>query len=499
MMTAHFEGPIEPKRQDALSGSNLLLTLVAAAVSWLSSIFRGRSLIRLLSPWSSRSGSGPPEKLRPTAYLDGLRGLAAFLVYWHHHQLWYHVPVQNMFFASSFGYNDFHYFAALPGIRFLFQGGHFAVAIFFVISGYVLSAKPISLIQAGEQTKLADNLASALFRRWLRLFLPVILTTFAYMTILHVFGIWTEVLKPHPTYFQAVWAWYCEVKNFCFIYNTRGEPWLSYNFHLWSIPVEFKGSIVIYTALLAFSRCGRNARLWCEAGLVFYFMYVVDGWSCAAFSAGMLLNDLEQLAAKNDLPAFFDRFRRYKTAIFYSMFVAGIYLGGAPGHSDKVEEMRKNPGWYYLSFLKPQAVYDAKWFFLFWGAVFIVASIPHIPWIKRFFDGRFCQYLGRISFALYLVHGPVLWTLGDRLAAAVGWPKEPRYEHLTGWIDKFPLSKGGPLGLEPASLLPHIILLPVTLYVAEIVTKAVDEPSVRFPQWLYKLVTAGGQTMKLPA
>ncbi|KAL2259726.1 hypothetical protein VTK26DRAFT_6478 [Humicola hyalothermophila] len=496
MMTAIFEGPgsIEPKRQ----GSSLVTTAAAAATSWLGSMFRGRSLIRLLSPWPPRS-SGPPEKLRPTAYLDGLRGLAAFLVYWHHHQLWAHVPVQNMFFASSFGYNEHHFFAALPVIRFLFQGGHFAVAIFFVISGYVLSAKPISLIQAGDQVKLADNLASALFRRWLRLFLPVILTTFALMTITYTFGIWTEVIKPQPSYLSAVWEWYVEVKNFCFVFNTHGNPWLSYNFHLWTIPFEFKGSIVIYTVLLAFSRCGRNTRLWCEAGLVFYFLYIVDGWYCAAFVAGMLINDLEQLAARDDLPAFFGRFRRHKQAIFYSMFAAAMYLGGTPGHSDKVEEMRRNPGWYWLSFLKPQAVFDAKWFFLFWAAVFLVASIPHIAWLRRFFEGRFCQYLGRLSFSIYLVHGPVMHTLGDRLYAAVGWPKEPRYEHLKAWVNIFPLSKGGPLGLEPAALLPHVILLPVTFYFAEIVARTVDEPSLKFPQWLYKAATAGGQAMNLPA
>ena len=31
---------------------------------------------------------GPRKQSRRTAYLDGLRGFAAFLVYWQHHQLW---------------------------------------------------------------------------------------------------------------------------------------------------------------------------------------------------------------------------------------------------------------------------------------------------------------------------------------------------------------------------------------------------------------------------
>ncbi|KAK4099011.1 hypothetical protein N658DRAFT_509066 [Parathielavia hyrcaniae] len=472
-------------------------SLISNMASWLATCFHGLSLVRLLSPWPPRTGSSQPEKLRPTAYLDGLRGFAAFLVYWHHHELWAHVPVQIMALESSFGYDGLHYFAALPLVRIFFHGGHLAVATFFVISGYVLSAKPLGLIHAGDQAKLADNVGSALFRRWLRLYIPLISTTFIYMTIVHAFGIWIDSRPAKESYLIAVWDWYCEVKNFSFIFHNSTVGWLSYNFHLWSIPVEFKGSIVIYTSLLAFARCPKNARLWCEAALIFYFLYIVDGWYCACFAAGMLLNDLEQLAAKDELPAFFARFRPYKQAIFYAMLACAMYLGGAPAHKAEVDELRKNPGWYLLSYLKPQAVYDAKWFFLFWAAVFLVASVPHVGWLKRFFETRFCQYLGRVSFSLYLMHGPVLWTLGDRLYAAVGWPKEARMTNIPQWWNAFPLSKSGPLGLEPAFLLPHLLLFPVTLYLAEIVTRAFDEPSVRFPQWLYKSVTA--RPMRLPA
>jgi peptidoglycan/LPS O-acetylase OafA/YrhL len=494
-MPSDLEGSIEPKRDEQLGSGSLLSDMA----SWLATSLQGLSFTRIFSPWPPKSGSTQPEKLRPTAYLDGLRGFAAFLVYWHHHELWAHVPVQGMSLESSFGYDGLHYFAAFPGIRNFFHGGHFAVATFFVISGYVLSAKPLSLIHAGEQAKLADNVGSALFRRWLRLYIPLICTTFIYMTIVHAFGIWIDSRPAKANYLVAVWDWYCEVKNFSFIFHNGKVGWLSYNFHLWSIPVEFKGSIVIYTSLLAFSRCPRNARLWCEAALVFYFMYIVDGWYCAYFTVGMLLNDLEQLAAKDELPEFFDRFRPHKKTIFYTFFALSMFLGGCPAHKAEVEELRKNPGWYLLSFLKPQAVFDAKWFFLFWAAVFLVSSIPHIPWLKRFFESSFCQYLGRISFSLYLVHGPVLWTLGDRLYAAVGWPKDGRLTYLPHWFNTFPLPKSGPLGLEPAFLVPHLILLPVTFYLAEVVTRAFDEPSVRFPQWLYKTVTATARPVRLPA
>ncbi|KAK4175515.1 acyltransferase family-domain-containing protein [Triangularia setosa] len=467
---------------------------LSAAISMLASL-RINKIWRLLSPWPRSHGQ--PDKLRPTAYLDGLRGFAAFLVYWHHHQLWAHEPVQRKFFESSFCYDGYCYLIALPFLRVFFHGGHFAVATFFVISGYVLSMKPMSLIQTGDQAKLADNLGSALFRRWLRLYIPLIATTFIFMAFTYIFDIWVLPLKRQSTFAAEVWGWYCEVKNFTFIFHTRAEI-LSYNFHLWSIPIEMKGSIVVYTALLAFARCTRNARLWLQVGLMVYFMWIVDGWYCALFVAGMFINDLEQLASKDELPAFFERLRPYKMTIFYHLFFIAMFLGGIPAHSADVQELRKNPGWYYLSFLKSQSIYDVKWFFLFFAAFLLVAAIPHIGWVKQFFETRFCQYMGRISFAFYLVHGPVIWTVGDRLYAAVGWWEENRVKHLPQWVNIWELPRTGPMGMELSFLAPHIILLPLTLYLAEIVTRTFDEPSVRFPQWLYKSTTVPARPTKLP-
>ncbi|EXF73129.1 acyltransferase [Colletotrichum fioriniae PJ7] len=428
-----------------------------------------------------------PEKLRPTAYLDGLRGFAAFLVYWHHNQLWAHEPhVQGRIFENAFGYENKYHFIAFPGIRHLFTGGHFSVSVFFVISGYVLSAKPLSLIQSGDHGKFAENVGSALFRRWLRLYLPLMATTFFYMTFLHMFNIWVDNIERAPTWRDDVWLYYCELKNFSFVFTTGGGPFFSWNPHLWSIPVEMKGSVIVYTSLLAFSRCTRNARLWCEAGLAFYFMYIADGWYGAMFVMGMMLCDLDLLAKKNDLPNFFKRLEPAKIFIYYHLFAVSMYLGGVPSYTGDVNKMRDNRGWYYLSFLKPQAVFDYKWFYLFWAATLLVSAVPRIWWLKRFFETRFCQYLGRISFALYLVHGPVLGTLGDRLYTAVGYHKETERQHLAHLVDRFPLPKIGPLGLEPAFLIPHVIILPVTLWIAEIVTRFIDEPSVRIAQWLYR-------------
>ncbi|KAF6807328.1 acyltransferase [Colletotrichum musicola] len=448
--------------------------------------------------WPIKDTKQADMTLRPTAYLDGLRGFAAFLVYWHHNELWAHEPkIQNRIFENSFGYEGKFHFVAFPGVRHLFTGGHFAVSVFFVISGYVLAAKPLGLIQNGHHARMAESVGSALFRRWLRLYIPVAVTTFVFMSFLHAFDVWVDNIDRSSSWREDVWVWYCELKNFSFIFTSGSSPFFSWNRHLWSIPVEMKGSIIVYTALLAFSRCTVNARLWCEAGLAFYFMYIADGWYGAMFVTGMLLCDLDLLARKDELPAIFKKLEPAKTFIFYHLFVASMYLGGVPSYTGDVNNLGQNRGWYYLSLLKPQAVFDYKWFYLFWAAALLVASVPRIRWLRAFFETRFCQYLGRISFALYLVHGPVLGVLGDRIYTAVGWWKDSEKEHLAHLVDRFLLSKVGPLGLEPAFLIPHLVLLPLTLWLAEVVTLFVDEPSVRFAQWLYgKTLSAPPATMK---
>lgn len=202
---------------------------------------------------------------------------------------------------------------------------------------------------------------------------------------------------------------------------------------------------------------------------------------------GMLLSDLDLLALNDEEPRVLAKLHDFKEFIFFHLFLIAMYLGGVPScESDGYRDLlASSPGWKWLSKLKPQAVWDFKWFYLTWAAILTVASIPRLPWLKRFFETRFCQYLGRISFALYLVHGIVIYVLADRLYAAVGF-KRSGHKNIPEWSNIFPLAMNGPTGLELAFWAVQIINIPVTFYIAEIVTKLFDEPSVRFSNWLYK-------------
>ncbi|KXX74585.1 hypothetical protein MMYC01_209453 [Madurella mycetomatis] len=461
-----------------------------------SAIFRGLRHVF----WPTSTSSDGPRQLRPTAYLDGLRGFAAFLVYIHHQTLWSHSLQDGAILESAFGLKGEFHFATFPIIRNFFTGGHIAVAVFYVISGYVLSAKPLSLIHDGEHLKLFDNMASAFFRRWFRLYIPLMVTTFVFVTSWHIFGYWSAVCESNATLGEELWNWYVEFKNFSFLFKD-GWLWVSYNPHLWSIPLEMRGSIATFTACMALSRATTKARLLCELALVWYFLYVVDGYYCALFIAGMLQCDLDLLARKDGyFPRFLRHLEPYKTFIYYHVFIIAMYLAGVPSSNKDVDELRASPGWSWLSYLKPQAVFDYKWFYLFWAGNMIVACIPRIGWLRRFFDSRFCQFLGRISFALYLVHGPILYSIGDRLYAAAGWHRAlaDGDDKLVGWHNIFPLPMNGPMGLELALWIPNIILLPLTLWTADFVTRMVDEPAVRFSAWLYRCIQGDAEQEQKP-
>jgi len=98
-----------------------------------------------------------------------------------------------------------------------------------------------------------------------------------------------------------------------------------------------------------------------------------------------------------------------------------------------------------------------------------------------------------VSYGFYLVHGPVLWTLGDRLYAASGRVREGHIGVVPGWINLMPLPGVGPFGLEINYLIPQFVCLAFTLWLAELVTRLLDKPSLVISQWIYKKAMAKEQ------
>lgn len=92
--------------------------------------------------WQHRVGGQPPAppKQHAIAALDGLRGWASLLVFNFHFLFTYTWKV-----AVGWGFNRDNYGLWQLPIIHMAVSGHIMVAIFFVISGYVLSYKPLKM------------------------------------------------------------------------------------------------------------------------------------------------------------------------------------------------------------------------------------------------------------------------------------------------------------------------------------------------------------------
>lgn len=210
------------------------------------------SAIFLIPSFLQRSNASKSSKITETSYLNGVRGLASFLVYFQHiateYGDWIH-----------YGYHsrpDDNYFLQLPYIRLLYSG-RFMVAIFFVLSGYVLSYKPLQLSRKHDTGLLFDNLASGLFRRAPRLFLPVV----PVMIITAIFGVYYGcygVGRPSDGGCSGTEAsLWLQLASTFHIFIQMLDPFTWGEFYppgvpqLWTLPMEFRGSIVVFTLVLA--------------------------------------------------------------------------------------------------------------------------------------------------------------------------------------------------------------------------------------------------------
>lgn len=170
-----------------------------------------------------------PPKLAPTAYLDGMRGLAALFVFFCHYSY------QAFTIAKSWGTGtDNYHFLKLPFLRLWYQGP-VAVCVFFVVSGYALSYRPIKLIRSGALSDFATTMSSLTFRRALRLYLPTAVSTFMIICLLRIGAYeWTRqfasnrmymknIVEPHPVRMESQYAqfrdWALHMYNFVHVFG----------------------------------------------------------------------------------------------------------------------------------------------------------------------------------------------------------------------------------------------------------------------------------------
>lgn len=424
---------------------------------------------------------------KSTAYLDGLRGLAAFMVYFYHHISWFYGPTDDLIYG--WGHNGNHYLFQLPFIRVFFTGGNAAVAIFFILSGYVLSISPLRSLRDGHAQKCYNSLLSATIRRPFRLYIPPVGVGFVFAVCMHLpLGLAPRMAWPTPE--ASLWAemerWVPETWHMVNPFERHGtkERWYTYNPPSYTMAIEFVGSMAVFSLCAAFSTVsvGVRAGLFLLAGVTFL---ATGLWAMAMFMGGVLLamNDLSgwDHAVLSKQP-----FKISRTVMHHVLFFTGWYLLCQPSGIRDPKQSSEAPGWYILTELTPRVYYqDEYWrWWNFWGALMLVYGVLRIQWLQTFFATKPLKYLGRVCFALYLVHTPLLWTINDRIYRLFGQRSHP---DMVLWIDDWlKIPDFGIHGLSFRFLVAQLIITPINFGFAELGTWWLDEPSISVGKWFVK-------------
>lgn len=476
--------------------TNLPLTMAPPRRAW--QIYDAPEFFRTLLPsfiastvWpeEQQRHNGPPPRhqgLHSTSYLDGLRGIASVVVFICHYTEKRHnhlLPTYGHSQIQCTGSGDVSIthppsFCQLPFIRVLYSGRPM-VHIFFVISGLVLAYKPLRLLHSPERGLDAcyAALASSVFRRPIRLFLPCAVST-----------LMVAILCQTGQLYAADITWTGQLSSWAHNYAGRiAWPWAwdrdlrpGYNIHLWTIPIEFAHAMLLFLVLLALSPLRTRLRLMLTVSLAGYCL-ACGRWAAFEFLAGLFLTEIHVLRAaetgrlefsgkaSRKSPSVHNAVRAalHSTTIAVCLFVFGWPNEGADRTPGIRTLVANTPSWFLSHGRDETGVEDWGEYLLeqkFWFAiagVLFVWSCGELAAVRRQFERPVAQYFGRISYSVYLLHGPALdyWKdLADSLVRPIGM--ETAAQRTTTWL----------VGL--------IILGSLVVWLADLFWRFVDAPIV---------------------
>ena len=383
------------------------------------------------------------------AYLDSLRGIASIIVILAHYvAVFYPYAIFGDSYRRSSSWEDW---LRVPPLS-LVMSGHYAVCLFFILSGYVLSIKFFSgAARLGELTQ-------AVLKRPVRLGGVVLITVLlGYALMQGNLLPWSrpgEGLEKYPwlaTFWQTTPTWQS------FLVDAALHPFSSgttYNPPLWTIEKELVGSYIVFATVGVALRLNQRWRLAVLAVLVlvtFKTLYV-------GFIIGMLFaaaRSLQQVALPERVGGRIQRILRPLTTCL--LLGSGLWLGSqlhyvAASPADMPADMLA--GW-AATITKTAHDFGTGGAAML-GAALTFAACWSAPPLQRALDARPLRFLGRISFAVYALHFLLLGSLSVAL--------DQRLMNT--------------LGRDLSALVTTLVSFACLIPLAALVTRWIDRPSI---------------------
>ena len=316
-------------------------------------------------------------------YLDGLRGVAAVnVMIMHFFVALAPAMVYGSELPSHFGGNLEQFFSTTP--LGLIGAGNFSVCIFFVLSGYVLTQKYF---------KIRDDsiIISGALRRYIRLFIPVFATVMLSFLLasagLYRYYIETMIVSAGSNY-RHYWTFTPDIFD-----AVKQAVWNSfflggniyYNPVLWTMTIEFYGSMLVFTMALLFGSLKNRWTFYLAAVVLFLNSYYL------AFVIGMALAD----TFNNKTPVL-QVFKTGNNIVLFVILVSGLFIGSYP-----ISPLTNDSLYAFLNngfFETPKVTYHII------GAGMVMYALLNSQGLQSFFSSPVPVFLGKISYSLYLIH-----------------------------------------------------------------------------------------------
>jgi peptidoglycan/LPS O-acetylase OafA/YrhL len=325
------------------------------------------------------------------AYIEGVRGLAAIIVVLHHYILAFY-PAMSSGMESQI-HNQTSYFEevmAQSPLNILYNGS-FAVCIFFILSGFVLSNNY-------HQHNNPRILVEYTIKRYFRLLIPVagsviIAYVFVNLGFMNHTDLGAATLSREwlSSSFDITADFGKLIKNlfvdvFLFKNNT-------YNAVLWTMTYELLGSFLIFSFL--FITHPIKYKYICLAFLL-AVLFGLKQYYYAAFVLGVLLNKYvvqnQESQSKNQVSNW----------ILWIIFLVGLFFSSFPYYYDIQKTI--------YSCITVTSIKNIEFYHVI-GAFMILFVVLNSHRIQSLLSGNKLSFIGKISFSFYLLHFIILCSL----------------------------------------------------------------------------------------